>query len=255
MRFLVDFGSPLFEPPQSVNNYANALSEDLECAYRIAREVTGMQHRREENRYNERVVSRQYAPGALMRVIQRTTPTGVPSKLAPRYSGLCKLLEVRGPVLKLRELDSQREFTANHDAVRLSTLSPIRDPLADQHVNLQRKRLAQQIHSPEATDATLQSSRAGYQRTLDVDAPVDKSHLDAVRKAKKPSFKFQTMLRTPLRVRVHVHYRVILNIQTPQLLVCHHKILSLSRRYRIFVQFSTPKLCPNFLLAITIFQI
>ena len=73
----------------------------------------------------------------LVRVIQRTHPSGVPSKLNPKFSGLCEVLEVRGPVLKLRELDSQREFTANHDAVRRSSLQarmmaslrPADDPL------------------------------------------------------------------------------------------------------------------------------
>ena len=107
-----------------------------------------MQHRRAENRYNERVFSRHYAPGALMRVIQRKTPTGEPSKLAPSYSGLCEVIEFRGPVLILRELYSKREFTANHDAVRLSTLPPIRDSCADQRFRLPPQQLAQQFKPP-----------------------------------------------------------------------------------------------------------
>ena len=58
-----------------------------------------------------------------MRVVQRTHLSGVPSKLISKYSGLCEVLEIRGPVLTLRELDSRKVFTAHHDAVRSSLLS------------------------------------------------------------------------------------------------------------------------------------
>ena len=40
-----------------------------------------------------------------------------------KFSGLCEVLEVRGPILTLRELDTNKGFTASHDAVRASTLS------------------------------------------------------------------------------------------------------------------------------------
>ena len=123
MRLPVDIGTPLPEPPRDIRTYANILTEDLEWAYRVAREVTGLQHRRAEIRYNERVVQKQFQPGALVRVFQRGRNGAVPSKLNPRYSPLCEVLAVRGPILSLRELASRREFTANHDAVRLSTIS------------------------------------------------------------------------------------------------------------------------------------
>ena len=55
---------------------------------------------------------------------------GSPSKLVPHYSGLCEVLAVRGPILTLRELDTRRQFSANHDAVRLSSLTPNRLPAA-----------------------------------------------------------------------------------------------------------------------------
>ena len=48
---------------------------------------------------------------------------GVPSTLNPKFSGFCKDLEVRGPTLTLRELDTNKVFTVSHDAVRASTLS------------------------------------------------------------------------------------------------------------------------------------
>ena len=41
----------------------------------------------------------------------------------PKFSGLCKVLEVRGTTLTLRDLDSRKVFTASHDAVCASTLS------------------------------------------------------------------------------------------------------------------------------------
>ena len=39
------------------------------------------------------------------------------------FSVLCKVFDVRGPTLTLRELDTNKVFTASHDAVRASTLS------------------------------------------------------------------------------------------------------------------------------------
>ena len=57
-----------------------------------------------------------------MRVVQRSHLSGVPSKLNPKYAGLCEVLKIRGPVLTLRELGSLKVLTANHDAVRSSSL-------------------------------------------------------------------------------------------------------------------------------------
>ena len=124
MRLPIDLGSPMPDPPREIRTFAAELAEDLEWAYRVAREVIGLGHRRAESRYNERVVSKQYKPGVLVRVLVHTHPHGVPSKLNAKYSGLCEVLEVRGPTLTLRELDTQRIFTASHDAVRASTLPP-----------------------------------------------------------------------------------------------------------------------------------
>ena len=124
MRLPIDVGTPLPEPPRDIRTFVNSLVEDLEWSYDVAREVSGLQHRRSEARYNERAVEKQYAPGALVRVLQHGRHYGAPSKLVAPYSGLCEVVEVRGPVLTMRELDTQRVFTANHDAVRLSSLRP-----------------------------------------------------------------------------------------------------------------------------------
>ena len=124
MRLPVDIGTPLPEPPRDIRTFANNLVEDLEWSYGVAREVSGLQHCRSENPYNERVVDKLYAPGAYVRVLQHGRHFGAPSTLVPPYSGLCEVVEVRGPMLSLRELDSQRIFTENHDAVRLSSLRP-----------------------------------------------------------------------------------------------------------------------------------
>ena len=135
MRLPIDLGSPLPDPPREIRTFAAELAEDLEWSYRVAREVIGLGHRRAESRYNERAVAKQYKPGVLVRVLVHTHPHGVPSKLNAKYSGLCEVIEVRGPTLTLRELDTQRIFTASHDAVRASTLPPrapqIPVPLAD----------------------------------------------------------------------------------------------------------------------------
>ena len=124
MRLPIDLGSPTPDPPREIRTFAAELAEDLEWSYRVAREVIGLGHRRAESRYNERVVAKQYKPGVLVRVLVHTHPHGVPSKLNAKYSGLCEVVEVRGPTLTLRELDTQRIFTASHDAVRASTLPP-----------------------------------------------------------------------------------------------------------------------------------
>ena len=130
MRLPVDIGTPLPEPPRDIRTYANILSENLEWAYKVAREVIGTQHIRAETRYNDHVVEKLFKPGVFVRVLQHGQSYGAPPKLVPHYSGLCEVLAVRGPILTLRELDTRREFTANHDAVRLSSLIPNRLPAA-----------------------------------------------------------------------------------------------------------------------------
>ena len=125
MRLPIVVGTPLPEPPRDICTFANNLVEDLDWSYGIAREVSGLQHRRSEGRYDERVVEKLYAPGAYVRVLMHGRHFCAPSKLVPPYSELCKIVEVRGPVRTLRELDSQRIFTANQDAVRLSSLLPL----------------------------------------------------------------------------------------------------------------------------------
>lgn len=133
MRLPIDIGTPLPEPPRDIRTYINNLVEDLEWCYSVAREVSGHQHRRSEARYNERVVDKLYEPGLYVRVLKHGRHFGTPSKLVAPYSGLCEVIRVRKPVLTLRELDTRREFTANHDAVRPSSLRPpIRAQPADE---------------------------------------------------------------------------------------------------------------------------
>ena len=122
MRLPIDFGSPLPELPRDIRTLVVELTENLEWAYRLAREMIGHGHRRAENRYNDRTVEKLYRPRALVRVIQHTHHSGVPAKLNPKYSGFSEILEVRGPILSLQELNTRRVFTANHDSVRSSSL-------------------------------------------------------------------------------------------------------------------------------------
>ena len=122
MRQPVDLGSPLPEPPRDVRTFATELAEDLVWSNKVAREIIGHEHKRAESRYNERVVEHAYQPGCLVRVLQHARNRNAPSKIDTQYSGLCEVLEVRGALLTLRELDTRRVFTANHDAVRRSTM-------------------------------------------------------------------------------------------------------------------------------------
>ena len=132
MQLPVDLGLPLPKPPGDLSTVASELAEDLEWYYRIAREVIGHGHKRAEYRYNERVVERAYQTGCLVRVLQHPRNHNVPSKLDAQYSGLYKVLEVRGALLTLRELATQRVFTANNDAVRRSTMTLPAVPQAPQ---------------------------------------------------------------------------------------------------------------------------
>ena len=123
MRLPVDLGSPLPEPPRDVRTFAAELAEDLECSYKVARKIIGHGDKRAESRYNERVVEHAYQPCCLVRVLQHARNRNPTSKLDAQYSGLCEVVEVRGALLTLRDLDTRRVFTANHDAVRRSTMS------------------------------------------------------------------------------------------------------------------------------------
>ena len=129
MRLPIDLWTPLPEPPRDIRTMAAQIAENLELSYQIAREIIGFGHRRAESRYSERLVEKQYKPGSLVRVVQHTHSYGVPSKLNPKFSGLCKILEVRGSTLPLKERDTNKVFTASHDAVRASTLSRPEIPL------------------------------------------------------------------------------------------------------------------------------
>ena len=123
MRLPIDLGSPLPEPPRDVRTFAAEIAEDLEWSYKVAREIIGHEHKRAENRYNQRVVEHVNQPGCLVRVLQQARNRNAPSKLDTQYTGLCEVLEIRGALLTLRELDTRRLFTANHDAVRRSMMS------------------------------------------------------------------------------------------------------------------------------------
>ena len=123
MRLPVDLVTPLPEPPREVRTYSAEFAKNFEWSYKVAREVIGHGHKPAVERYNERVVERAYQPGTLVRVILHARSRNVPSKLDAQYSGLCEVVEVRGALLTLRELDTQRVFTANHDSVRRSTVA------------------------------------------------------------------------------------------------------------------------------------
>ena len=123
MRLPIDLGSPMPVAPRDVRIFAAELVENLEWSYKFAREIIGHGHKRAKSRYNESVVKSVYKPGCFVRVLQHARNRNAPSKLDTQYSGLCEVLEVRGALLPLRKLNTRRFFTANHDAVRRSTIS------------------------------------------------------------------------------------------------------------------------------------
>lgn len=69
-----------------------------------------------------------------MRAVLHARSRNVISKLDAQYLGLCKVVETRGSLLTLRKLDTQRVFTANHNAVRLATIArPAASPAPADH--------------------------------------------------------------------------------------------------------------------------
>ena len=123
MRLYIELGSLLPEPTRDVRSFAAELATNLEWSYNIAQKIIGHEHTRYKSRYNERVVERAYQPGCLVRVLQHARNRNALSKLDTQYSGLCKVLKVRGAHLTLRKLDTRRVFIANHDVVCRSTIS------------------------------------------------------------------------------------------------------------------------------------
>ena len=122
MRLPIDLYTLLPDPCREIRTLAAEIADDLVWSYRVARESTSREHRRAEIRYNQRVVKKQDKAGPFLRVQLHAHSAGVPSKLAPKYSGLCEVLEVRGPTMTLCELDSRKVFKASNDALRPSTL-------------------------------------------------------------------------------------------------------------------------------------
>ena len=49
MRLPIDFGLPLPEPPRDIRTLAVELTEDLEWAYKLAKETIGHGHHKAEN--------------------------------------------------------------------------------------------------------------------------------------------------------------------------------------------------------------
>ena len=52
MRLLINFGSPLTEPPRDVRTFSAELTEDLEWSNKVARKIIGHGHKRAKSRYN-----------------------------------------------------------------------------------------------------------------------------------------------------------------------------------------------------------
>lgn len=105
MRLLINLGTTLPDLPRDIRTLAAVIANDFEWFYRIARETIGFGQQRVETRYNDRTVEKLYRPGTLIRVIQHTHLHGVLSKLNSKYSGFCKVLEIRKQSLTLLELD------------------------------------------------------------------------------------------------------------------------------------------------------
>lgn len=106
MRLPINVTTPLLKPPHEIRTFANNLVEDVDWSHNDACKVSGQQHRRSENRYNERVVEQLFVPRAYVRVRQHGRHFDSRSKLVCPYSGLSEVVEFKGPVLTLLELDT-----------------------------------------------------------------------------------------------------------------------------------------------------
>ena len=105
---------------------------------------------------------------------QSTNPSNVPSKLNPKYSGLCDILAIRGPVLTLRELDFRKVFTANHVAVRSSSFSQPEGQFPEVPADLRLFDMS--LSSPEAGRRDFPDAEVRYDKEIkDTNDPVIQS--------------------------------------------------------------------------------
>ena len=128
MRLVVDYGTPFPDPPATFRNHSTKLISDLESTSEIARETTEPSHRTSEGSYNQRAVEKYYHPGDLVSRQIRSKVPGVPTKFAQKYSGLCEILEIRGPVVRIYDRDQNEIIMVAHDSLRKSSLS---DPMLE----------------------------------------------------------------------------------------------------------------------------
>ena len=144
-----------------------------------------------------------------MRVLKHGRNYGVPSKLVPHYLRLCEVLTVKGSILTLRELNTRREFTANDDAVRLSSLTPNRllaatpPPDAYDHAPFHSPNAGHRAHSP--TPSLTSPLLPSASQAIDDDALVAPSPMAAPQHQATPDEQLDGDAR-PIRRRNPLSY-------------------------------------------------
>ena len=89
-------------------------------------------HKREKDRYDLGAVEHLFKPGDSIRVRIKTRYKG-PAKFAPSYSGPHEVISVRGVILTVRELSTNRVYQIHHDRASNPLLTPSfdRGPASD----------------------------------------------------------------------------------------------------------------------------
>ena len=154
MRLGVDYGTPFPDPPATYKNHATKLISDLESAYELARETIRNNHNKSDLLYNKRAVEKYYKPGDLVRREIRSKVPGVPTKFSAKYSGLCDVLEIRGPVIKIHDRNTNEIILVAHDAIRKSSLN---DPILERKRHIQNSENSDISASKSANSGSLNS--------------------------------------------------------------------------------------------------
>ena len=168
MRLGVDYGQEFPDRPSNIEDFASELAENLEQAHQEAREALGNRHRAAKEHYDKSSVQHHLKVGDLVRVRSHARNVGKATKFQPEWSSLKEVVEVEGPLIKVRDVASGDTRVVNHDSIRKSGLTERED------AHLSRNR-SPRGHSAPPADRVADSERAGTSQPRSARTGTDES--------------------------------------------------------------------------------